>query len=134
MTKQEITDLSYNVLGACIEVHKSLGPGLLESVYHSCLIHELTLRNINFVSELIIPIKYKEIVIESILRCDLLIENVLVLELKSVKDLAPVYDAQLMTYMKLLKAPKGMLINFNCYNLMQDGQKSKVNEYFNDLP
>ncbi len=108
MTKKNINELSYKVLGAAIEVHKLLGPGLLESIYHKCLKHELTIRKINFVSEMSVPVNYKEMVLDSELRCDLFIENKLVLELKSVNELVPVFDAQLLTYMKLLKAPKGL--------------------------
>ena len=75
MTKKKLKDLIYKVIGAAIEVHKQMGPGLLESIYHKCLIQELTLRGINFKSELVIPIEYKGICLESDLRCDLFIEN-----------------------------------------------------------
>ena len=133
MTKKYLDKLTYEVIGAAIEVHKAVGAGLLESVYHECLKHELSLRNINFQTEMIIPVHFKKIVLEADLRCDLFIENCLVVELKAVSALAPIHDAQLLTYMKLLKAPKGMLINFNCLNLFKDGQKTFVNEFFRNL-
>ena len=134
LTKKYLDKLTYDVVGAAIEVHKSLGAGLLESVYHECLKHELTLRNINFSTQTIVPVHFKGIVLETDLRCDLFIENCLVAELKAVAEIAPINEAQLLTYMKLLKAPKGILINFNCVNLFKDGQKTYVNELFRNLP
>lgn len=133
MTKKSVNDLAYKVFGAAIEVHKNLGPGLLESVHHECLKHELDILKINYQSELAVPISYKEIELNTELRCDLFVENCIVLELKAVKELVPIYEAQLLTYMKLLKSPKGILINFNSYNLYDDGQKTFVNEYFSLL-
>ncbi len=134
MTKKHLDKLTYDVIGAAIEVHRSIGPGLLESVYHDCLKYELSLRGINFLTELIVPVHFKEIILETDLRCDLFIENVLVVELKAVHALAPIHEAQLLTYMKLLKAPKGILINFNCVNIFKEGQKTFVNELFRQLP
>lgn len=134
MTKQLLDKLTYEVIGAAIEVHKSLGAGLLESVYQDCLKHELSLRNLNYCSEDIVPVHFKGLVLETNLRFDLFVENCLVVELKSVSELLPIHKAQLLTYMKLLKAPKGILINFNCVNLYRDGQKTFVNELFRDLP
>ena len=134
MTKTYLKDLIYQVNGCAIEVHKHLGPGLLESVYHSCLKKELALRNFNFETELIIPVNYKGLEVEAGLRCDLFVEKSLVVELKAVEKVLPIHEAQLLTYMKLLKAPKGILINFNCYNIFKEGQKTFVNEYFTNLP
>jgi GxxExxY protein len=134
ITKSFLDDLTYEVNGAAIEVHKELGPGLLESIYHQCLQHELKLRNIPFVTEVTIPVTYKGNSIETALRCDLFIENILVVELKSVKGVLPVHKAQLLTYMKLLKAPKGILYNFNVANLHHEGQETFVNQLFGELP
>lgn len=134
LTKKYLDDLTYEVIGATIEVHKALGRGLLESVYHRCLIEELNYRNINFLTEMKVPIVYRNKVLDIDLRCDLFIENSLVLELKSVQEMAKVFDAQILTYMKLLKCPKGILINFNCANVFKEGQKTFVNEYFSILP
>ncbi|MCB1023844.1 MAG: GxxExxY protein [Acidobacteria bacterium] len=134
MTKRYLDKLTYEVIGAAIEVHKALGPGLLESVYHECIKHELTHRNISFQTELVVPIYFKDIVLETELRCDLFVENSLAVELKAVAELLPVNEAQLMTYMRLLKAPKGILINFNCINVFKQGQKTFVNELFRNLP
>lgn len=134
MTKKYLDELTYNVIGAAIEVHKCLGPGLLESIYHSCLKYELYLRGIEFKSEMIIPVFYKDVKINADLKCDLYVENCMVVELKSIETFAPVYKTQLLTYMKLLKAPKGILINFNCSDIFNDGQKTFVNELFKNLP
>ena len=134
MTQKHMDDLTYSIIGAAIEVHKIMGKGLLESVYHQCLKEELTLRNINFVSEMKIPIIYKEKELESDFRCDLLVENLIVVELKAVTEMHPIFEAKLLTYMKLLKSPKGILINFNSYNIFKEGQKTFVNEYYKKLP
>ncbi len=133
ITKSILKDITYQFNGAAIEVHKTLGPGLLESVYHQCLTHELKLRNINFMSEIPISVKYKDIELMTNLRCDLLIENCLAIELKAVEATLPIHEAQLLTYMKLIKAPKGILMNFNVSNLFHEGQKTLVNEYFTSL-
>jgi GxxExxY protein len=134
LTKVSINDLAYHVIGAAIEVHKVLGPGLLESVYHKCLEKELKLRNIGFISEYKIPYSYKGTDINIELRCDFLIEDVLVVELKSVENFLPVHQAQTLTYMKLLNSPKGILINFNVDNIYYEGQQSLVNELYRNLP
>ncbi len=133
LTKKFLDNLTYKVIGAAIEVHKELGPGLLESVYHKCMLLELTERGLNYQSELVVPLKYKENIVETELRCDLLIENVIVVELKCVQEIHPVHKAQLLSYMKLLKKPKGILINFNVSNIFNEGQQTFVNEYFSEL-
>ena len=125
--------MTYKIIGAAIEVHKVLSPGLLESVYHKCLKEELKLREVNFESEKMVPVNYKGVVAITDLRCDFLIENCIVIELKAVESMLPIHEAQLLTYMKLLKIPKGILINFNCSNIFKDGQKTLVNQHFNEL-
>jgi GxxExxY protein len=134
MTKKYLDELTYEVIGSAIEVHKIMGRGLLENVYHQCLKEELLYRKINFFTEMKIPVIYKTKELEIDFKCDLYIENCLVVELKSVIQPNPIFEAQLLTYMKLLKAPKGILINFNCFNIFKDGQKTFVNEYFKNLP
>ena len=134
MTKTQIDRLTYIINAAAIEVHKALGPGLLESVYHKCLKHELTLKKINFESELIVSIHYKGIEVATQLRCDLFIEKCIVVELKSCEKIIPIHEAQTLTYMQLLNAPKGIIYNFNVTNLFHHGQKTLVNEYYRNLP
>ena len=132
-TQKQINELTYEIIGCAIEVHKTMGPGLLEKIYHCCLLEELKSKKLNFESELKIPVFYKDRKLEVDLRCDLLIESLVVVELKSVSEINPIHEAQLLTYMKLLKAPKGILINFNCFNIFKEGQKTFVNEYFKNL-
>ena len=132
-TQKQINELTYEIIGCAIEVHKHLGAGLIESIYHQCLIEELKSKNINYQSELKLPIIYKGRELETDFRCDLFIENCLVVELKSVSEMHTMHEAQLLTYMKLLKAPKGIIINFNCRNIFKEGQKTYVNEFFKDL-
>jgi len=133
-TKKYLDELTYEIIGCAIEVHKIMGRGLLEIVYHQCLKEELLQRNINYISEMKLPVLYKGKSLDIDFRCDLFIENSIVVELKSVKEIIPIYDAQILTYMKLLQCPKGILINFKCSNIFQQGQKTFVNEYFSSLP
>ena len=133
MTKTYLKDLIYQVNGSAIEVHKHIGPGLLESVYHKCLTKELSIRGINFETEVVIPIHYKGISIEADLRCDLFIEKKLIVELKAVEKILPIHEAQLLTYMKLLEIPVGLIINFNVTNIYKEGQKTYVNELYRQL-
>lgn len=133
LTKEYLKNLVYRVNGAAIEVHNLLGPGLLESVYHKCMIRELTLRKINFKSEMHVPVNYKGIDIDTDFRCDFFIEDVLVVELKAVDQVLPIHQAQIMTYMKLLKAPEGLLLNFNVNNIFYEGQKTYVNDLYRQL-
>ena len=134
ITQKYLDELTYEVVGAAIEVHKTIGRGLLESVYHHCMKEELMHRKINFLTEAKIPLIYKDKELDVDFRCDLFVENCLVVELKSVHEMSNAFEAQLLTYRKLLKAPKGVLINFNCKNIFQEGQKTYVNEYFKLLP
>jgi GxxExxY protein len=130
ITQKYLDDLTYEIIGSAIEVHKTMGRGLLESVYHQCMKEELSHRKINFFTEMKVPIIYKTKELTTDFRCDLFIENCLVVELKSVLEMNSIFEAQLLTYMKLLKAPKGIIINFNCFNIFKEGQKTFVNEYF----
>lgn len=103
---------------------------MLESVYHKCYLAELSDRGIKFSSQLSVPVIYKGKQLDTELRLDVLAENIIIVELKAVEVLHPLYDAQLLTYMKLLQKPKGLLINFNCTNIFKEGQKTMVNELF----
>lgn len=105
----------------------------MESVYQKCLATELRFKSIEFEPELSIPIIYRDQKEETLLRCDFLVEEILVLELKSVNEILPLHQAQLMNYMNLLKVPKGILINFNVINLFQQGQKTYINKHFDKL-
>lgn len=134
ITKKIINDLTYQIIGAAIEVHKVLGPGLLESNYEKALIHELSLRGLRTKSQQTIQVPYKEILLDCELRYDILVENLVLVENKAVLDMHPIFEATLLTYMKHLKIPKGILINFHVLNIFSSGQKTFVNEYFRELP
>lgn len=105
--------LSRDVIGGAIEVHRDKGPGLIESIYERCLIHELSLRKLQSVNQKAVRVEYKGLVFEEPLRFDLLVEGCLLLELKAVQEVLPVHKAQLLSYMKLLDIPIGLLINFH---------------------
>ena len=115
----EFDDLSHRVIGCAIEVHRALGPGLLESAYEQCLAHELARNKIGFMLQHPQPVEYKGIQLDCGYRIDLLVENVLILELKSVGKLTAIHEAQLLTYMKLADVKTGLLINFNVTKLKE---------------
>jgi len=104
---------SHTVIGAAIEVHRLKGPGLIESIYEKCLMRELSLRNVAAVNQRLVKIEYKGLVFEEPLRFDMLVEDCLLLELKSVQEVLPNHKAQLLSYMKLLEVPVGLIINFH---------------------
>lgn len=134
LTKKYINELTYKIVGACIEVHKIVGPGLYEDVYHKCLEREFDLLGLKYKSELEIPLIYKESNIDCKVKCDFLIENVIVLEIKSVEEFHKIHKAQTINYMNLLKVPKSILMNFNVYNLYHDGTETFVSKHFEILP
>jgi len=134
MTKKYLNDLTYKVIGCAIEVHKHLGPGLLESIYEKCFLRELTLRGIENKSQIWVPLQYKGIQLDTELRLDVLVEDVLCVELKAHEGLLPIHDAVLLSYMQMLQKPKGILINFHCVNIFKEAQKTLVNNLFALLP
>jgi GxxExxY protein len=105
--------LSHTVIGAAIEVHRFKGPGLIESIYEKCLMHELQLQNIAAVNQRVVQIKYKGLVFDEPLRFDVLVDGCLLLELKCVENVIAIHKAQLLSYMKLLDIPIGLVINFH---------------------
>ena len=117
--KMDINDLTGQIIGAAIEVHKALGPGLLESVYEECLCHEFGLRQMHYKRQQALPVEYKGVKLDCGYRIDLLVEDLVILELKSIDSLQPIHDAQLLTYLKLTGHKVGLLINFNVPILKQ---------------
>ncbi|HYN10397.1 MAG TPA: GxxExxY protein [Vicinamibacterales bacterium] len=115
--------LAGRVIGCAIEVHQQIGPGLLESAYDSCLTHEFTLNGIGFCRDVAVPILYKGTTVSCAHRADFVVENELLVELKSVERLQPIHQAQVLTYMRLLSLRQGLLINFNVHRLV-DGLRS----------
>lgn len=106
-------EITEQIIGAAIEVHKTLGPGLLESAYHACLCEELRAREIPFRDRVALPVIYKNKQLEAGYEIDILVRETVVIELKSVQEIHPVFEAQLLTYMKLAEKPVGLLLNFN---------------------
>lgn len=133
MTKKQVTQLSYEITGLAIKVHKNLGPGLLESVYEKCLKHELISNGYNVKQQMKVPILYEGMELESDLKLDLMVNNTVIIELKAIENLLPVHEAQLLTYMRLLEKPQGLLLNFYSDNLTKS-MKPMVNEFFKKLP
>jgi GxxExxY protein len=110
--------LSRDVIGSAIEVHRWMGPGLIESIYERCLLRELELRGIKAVSQQVVQVEYKGLAFDQSLRFDLLIDDCLLLELKAAEQVLPIHKAQLLSYMKLLDVPVGLLINFHSVKLV----------------
>lgn len=113
----ELNDLSYKIIGLAMEIHRNLGPGLLESCYEECLYYELKKNNLYVEKQKALPLTYKEINLECGYRLDLLVENQVIVEVKSVETLNEIHLAQILTYLKLSKLKLGLLINFNVLNL-----------------
>ncbi len=134
ITKKYLNELTYKVIGCAIEVHKHLGPGLLESVYEKCFLKELTLQGIAYKNQIWVPLQYKGLELNTELRLDVLVEEILCVELKAQEGLLPIHDAILLSYMQMLQKPKGILINFHCINIFNGGQKTLVNKLFTLLP
>ena len=122
MTDNEIT---HEIIGAAIEVHRLLGPGLLESAYEECLAKELTLRKLLIERQKPVPVVYKDVKLECGYRIDLLVENRVVVELKSIETLAPIHEAIILTYLRLSGRRLGLLINFNV-NVLKEGIKRYI--------
>ena len=134
ITKKYLNELTYQVVGCAIEVHKHLGPGLLESVYEKCFLRELSLRNIAYQNQIWTPLEYKGMLLDTELRLDVLVEDILCVELKTQQGLLPIHEAILLSYMQMLQKPKGILINFHCVNIFKEGQRTLVNSLFSLLP
>jgi GxxExxY protein len=133
ITQKYINELTYKITGLAIEVHKELGPGLLESIYEKCLAHLLKQNGFEVSQQQIVPINFRGLNLNADLKLDLLVNNLIIVELKTVENILPIHEAQLLTYLKLLDKPKGLLINFNCTNIWREGQITFVTEKFREL-
>jgi GxxExxY protein len=133
ITQQGINDLAYKIIGCAIEVNKQYGPGLLESIYENCLVYELTSKGLKVQHQVKLPVLYKGVELDNFLQLDLLVEDVIIIELKAVEELSPIHEAQLLTYLKLADKPKGLLINFNSTKIT-DSVKHFVTDKFAHLP
>lgn len=127
--QMELNQLSHKIIGAAIEVHRTLGPGLLESAYNECLAYELTNSGLFIEREKTLPLNYKGIILNQGYRIDIVVERRIVLELKTVEELTDVHHAQLITYLKLGNYPLGLLINFHS-KILKDGLKRIIHSNF----
>ena len=127
-TPQHLNDLAGKIIGAAMQVHTALGPGLLESTYETCLAHEFKYHGIKVKSQVYLPIKYKGILLDAGYRIDLIVEDSIIVELKAVESLTRIHTAQILAYLKLSKIKLGLLINFNVPHLRQ-GIKRIVNKF-----
>lgn len=128
--RNRLNELSGKVIGLCIEIHRELGPGLLESAYEECLAYELSKAGLRFERQRPLPVRYKEVQLDCGYRLDLVVEGVLILELKAVTELQPIHEAQLLTYLKLDKKPLGLLINFNVPALKEGVKRVACGDLF----
>ena len=122
----ELNDLTEQIIGCAITVHRTLGPGLIESAYEVCLAHEMSKEGLNVQTQVALPVIYDNIKLDAGYRLDVLVEQRVVIELKAVERLIPIHEAQLLSYLKLSKLPIGLLINFNV-RLLKDGIRRLVN-------
>ena len=125
---QRENQITEQVIGAAIEVHRELGPGLLESAYEECLCYELSLRGLQFQRQVELPVRYKAVKLDCGYRMDLVVESLVIVELKTVEKLLPIHEAQLLTYLKLSHHAVGLLVNFNV-PLLRDGLKRIVHNF-----
>jgi GxxExxY protein len=125
-TKAESDILSHRILGAALEVHRIVGPGLLESAYEECLAYELTHRGVSFERQKLLPLRYKNLSLEQFYRMDFLIGGLVVVELKAVEEILPIHEAQLLTYLRLSSLWLGLLLNFNV-RVLKSGIRRLVN-------
>jgi len=128
MTLTDVNVLTGKIIGAAIEVHRTLGPGLLESAYHQCLARELEIQEIPFRFDWPLPLEYKGLRLGRGYRMDLLVEDRVIVEVKSIATLAPIHEAQLLTYMRLRKVPLGLLMNFNEV-VLKNGIRRKILDF-----
>ncbi|MFT4758234.1 MAG: GxxExxY protein [Paraglaciecola sp.] len=126
--------MTHDIIGAVIEVHKTLGPGLLENDYEQAILYELKLAGYETKTQQKIKVPHKGIILDCQMRYDILVDDLILIKNKSVLKFYPIYEATLLSYMKYLKIPKGILINFNTTNIFYKGQQTFVNEYFAALP
>ena len=129
MREEEENAVTEKIIGAAIEVHRGLGPGLLESAYEECLCYELSQLGLRFERQVHLPVKYKDLKLDCAYRMDLVVEDAVVVEIKSIEELLPIHDAQLLTYLRASGKRVGLLFNFNVRNLSREGIVRKVNAF-----
>ena len=134
ITQKYLNHLVHEIIGCAIEIHKELGPGLLESAYEKCMIFLLQQKGYKVESQLEVPITFRGLFVDKGFRLDLLVEDLIIVELKAVKEILDINRLQLITHLRLMKKPKGVLINFHCTNIFYEGQQTFVTKEFSKLP
>ena len=129
----DLNGVTHGIIAAAIEVHRGLGPGLLESAYQECVCYELSRMGLSFTREVHLPLSYKGLQLDCCYRIDLLVEDKILVELKSIEQVLPIHSAQLLTYLRASKKPIGLLINFNVL-VLKDGIKRIVNDFAERRP
>jgi GxxExxY protein len=127
----ELNKITEDIIGAAMDVHKAIGPGLLESAYEECLCHELQLRNLRFQRQVSLPVKYKNVRLDCGYRIDILVAGAVIVELKAIERIEPIHKAQILTYLKLSECSVGLLINFNV-PVLNSGIQRIVNDFRED--
>ena len=134
ITQKVINQLTKDIIGCAIDVHKEFGPGMLEKTYEKALLMLLAEKGLKVQYQLEVPVVFRGVVIDNAFKLDLLVEDLVIIELKAVEKILPVHEAQLLTYLKLMKKPKGILINFYSTNIFYEGQKTFITEEYSRLP
>lgn len=134
MTQKYLNELTRIIIGAAIEVHKELGPGLLESIYEKCLVHLLKGKGCSILTQQKVPLVFRGLHLDCNLRFDVMVNDAIIVEIKSVESILPIHESQILSYLKLLEKPKGILINFKCTNIFKEGQRTFVNDLYARLP
>jgi GxxExxY protein len=134
ITQKYIDFLTKEIIGCAIEIHKELGPGLLESAYEKCMIYLLRKKGYKVESQIEVPIMFHDLIVDKGYKLDLLVENLIIVELKTISEFIPLNKAQLLTHLRFMKKPKGILINFHCSNIFYEGQQTFVTREYAKLP
>jgi GxxExxY protein len=134
ITQKYVDFLTREIIGCAIEIHKELGPGLLESAYEKCMIYLLKKKGFKVESQIEVPVKFHDLVIDRGYRLDLLVEDLIIVELKTVEEVNPVHKSQILTHLNFMTKPKGILINFRSSNIFYEGQQTFVTKEYSKLP
>ena len=134
ISQKYVDQIAHAIIGCAIDIHKELGPWLLESAYEKCMIYLLNKKGFKVESQLEVPITFQDLVVSRAYRLDLLVENLVVIELKAIREFAPVDKAQILTHLRFMKKPKGILINFHCSNIFYEGQQTFITKEYSKLP
>jgi len=134
ITQKYIDFLTKEIIGCAIEIHKELDPGLLESAYEKCMVYLLRKKGYKVESQLNVPVMFHDLVIDKGYRLDLLVQDLIIVELKTIPEFIPINKAQLLTHLRFMKKPKGILINFHCSNIFYEGQQTFVTKEYSELP